>query len=33
MGERGRLHAGANFTAEHIVPEYESLYRRVLSGL
>ncbi len=31
MGERGRRRAEENFTAERIVPEYEALYRRVLS--
>jgi len=30
MGGRGRRHAESNFTAARIVPEYESLYRRVL---
>ena len=29
MGERGRVHAQANFSADRIVPIYESLYRRV----
>lgn len=29
MGERGRQRAEANFTADRIVPEYESLYRRI----
>ncbi len=31
MGERGRGRAQANFTADRIVPEYEALYRRVLT--
>ncbi|MGB8342299.1 MAG: N-acetyl-alpha-D-glucosaminyl L-malate synthase BshA [Chthoniobacterales bacterium] len=30
LGERGRQRAEANFTADQIVPEYETLYRRVL---
>jgi glycosyltransferase involved in cell wall biosynthesis len=30
MGERGRQRAETNFTADRIVPRYESLYRSVL---
>ena len=30
LGEHGRQRAEANFTADQIVPEYETLYRRVL---
>jgi L-malate glycosyltransferase len=29
MGERGREHAESNFSADQVVPVYESLYRRV----
>jgi L-malate glycosyltransferase len=29
MGAHGRQHAEANFTADRIVPEYESVYRRI----
>jgi L-malate glycosyltransferase len=30
MGERGRLRAEKNFTADRVVPQYEALYRAVL---
>lgn len=30
MGQRGRSRAEKNFTAAHVVPRYESVYRRVL---
>lgn len=32
VGERGHAHAAKNFSAAHIVPRYESLYRRVMAG-
>jgi glycosyltransferase involved in cell wall biosynthesis len=31
-GERGRVRAKKLFTADRVVPQYEALYRRVLSG-
>ena len=31
MGERGRERAAKFFTADRVVPEYEALYRRVVS--
>jgi hypothetical protein len=32
IGEQARFRALSHFTAEKIVPEYESIYRRVLSS-
>jgi N-acetyl-alpha-D-glucosaminyl L-malate synthase BshA len=32
LGERSRNRARENFSADHIVPQYEALYRRVISG-
>jgi glycosyltransferase involved in cell wall biosynthesis len=31
LGARGRAHATAKFSTDRVVPEYESLYRRVLA--
>jgi glycosyltransferase involved in cell wall biosynthesis len=31
LGERGRARAEKNFTAAHIVPQYEALYRQVIA--
>jgi len=31
LGARGRARATAKFSADRVVPEYESLYRRVLA--
>ena len=33
MGERGRRHAESHFTADRIVPEHESVYRRICNLL
>jgi L-malate glycosyltransferase len=32
MGERGRKRALERFSADHIVPQYEGLYRRIVAG-
>ena len=32
LGDRGRARALSHFTAEQVVPRYEEIYRRVLSG-
>jgi glycosyltransferase involved in cell wall biosynthesis len=32
LGKRGREIAVSRFSAEKIIPQYESLYRRVVSG-
>ena len=32
MGERNRTRAREKFSADHIVPRYEALYRRVIAG-
>ena len=32
LGERSRIRAIGNFSADLILPQYEALYRRVISG-
>src|SRR5437899_8310534 len=32
LGERGRDHAIERFSAAHIIPQYEALYRRIVAG-
>jgi glycosyltransferase involved in cell wall biosynthesis len=32
LGERSRARALDNFSADHILPKYEALYRRVVAG-
>jgi len=31
LGERGRDHAIERFSAAHIIPQYEALYRRIIA--